>query len=351
MSPSLTLSALASLVGGRLLCGDPEALVGGLNSITEAMPGEVTFLGNDRYIGALATTQASAVLVSRGFNLPVQASLALIEVDNPTLAFSAVIRHFIQVAAPRKYEVHATAVVSEEAVLNAEKVYVGPCAVIEAGAELGDGCVIHAGAYVGRDVKLGSGCILYPNSTVRERCILGARVIIHAGAVIGSDGFGYEFTQGRHVKVEQVGVVQLDDDVEIGSCTTIDRARFGRTWIGEGTKVDNLVQIAHNVVIGKHCVIVSQVGISGSTHLGDRVTVAGQVGIAGHLEIASGVTLLAKSGVTKSISEPGAYTGYPARPLIEGRKLLALPAKIPDMLTRLRELERRVEELEAGKQG
>lgn len=347
MSKNLTLETLAGLVDGTILHGDLETLISGLNSITEAQPGEVTFLGNDRYLSALTTTQASAVLVARSFSPPAGAAPAFIQVDNPTLAFSAVIRHFVEAVAVMKPGIHPSAAISPNATLDPEKVHVGPCAVIEAGATLGEGCVIHAGAYVGRDSKLGPGCVLHPNSTVRERCTLGARVIIHAGAVIGSDGFGYEFTQGRHVKVEQVGIVQLDDDVEIGSCTTIDRARFGRTWIGEGTKVDNLVQIAHNVVVGKHCVIVSQVGISGSTHLGDRVTLAGQVGVAGHLEIANGVTLLAKSGVTKSITESGAYTGYPARPLIEGRKLLALPAKIPDMLTRLRELERRIEHLES----
>jgi UDP-3-O-[3-hydroxymyristoyl] glucosamine N-acyltransferase len=177
---------------------------------------------------------------------------------------------------------------------------------------------------------------------------LGNRVTIHSGSVIGSDGFGYEMFEGRHVKIEQVGIVQIEDDVEIGSCTTIDRARFGRTLIGEGTKIDNLVQIGHNCVLGKHCIIVSQTGISGSTRIGNHVTMGGQVGVAGHLVIGDKVMLLAKSGVTKSIPEPGAYTGYPAKPLMEGRKMLTYPARVPELMERIKKLERRLAVLESG---
>jgi UDP-3-O-[3-hydroxymyristoyl] glucosamine N-acyltransferase len=189
---------------------------------------------------------------------------------------------------------------------------------------------------------------LHPNVVIRERCILGNRVTIHSGSVIGSDGFGYEMFEGRHVKIEQVGIVQIEDDVEIGSCTTIDRARFGRTLIGEGTKIDNLVQIGHNCVLGKHCIIVSQTGISGSTRIGNHVTMGGQVGVAGHLVIGDKVMLLAKSGVTKSIPEPGAYTGYPAKPLMEGRKMLTYPARVPELMERIKKLERRLAVLESG---
>lgn len=175
---------------------------------------------------------------------------------------------------------------------------------------------------------------------------MGDRVTVHSGSVIGTDGFGYQTVQGKHLKIEQVGIVQIDEDVEIGSCTTIDRARFGRTHIGAGSKIDNLVQIGHNVVTGKHCIIVSQTGISGSTKLGNYVVMAGQVGVAGHLEIGDQVTFLAKSGVTKSVPEPGAYTGYPAKPLIEGRKMMAYPGRVPELLDRVKELERRLAELE-----
>lgn len=347
MSSFLTLQQLAGLVGGDIRRGDPDARLTGINAIAEAGPGEVTFLGNDRYAPALKTTRAAAVLVAANFEVVPGDGPALVAVANPTLAFSAVVRHFTPAPLPFRPGVHPSAQVAEGVCFDPARVSIGPCAVIEEEAEIGEGCAIHAGAFVGRGARLGEGCVLHAGSTVRERCVLGRRVIVHSGTVIGSDGFGYEFTGGRHLKIEQVGTVEIGDDVEIGACTTIDRARFGRTVIGEGTKIDNLVQIGHNVRIGRHCIIVSQVGISGSTRLGDYVTVAGQVGIAGHLEIADKVMLLAKAGVTKSLTEPGAYTGFPAKPLLEGRRLLTLPGKIPDILHRLKALEKRLAALEA----
>lgn len=346
MNIVITHQQLAELVGGHLIQGDPDGVITGLNSISEACSGEVTFLGNPRYLPAFKSTKASAALVGQDFAETVD-HLALIQVENPTLAFSSVIRFFGPPARTFQPGVHPSAVVSERATFDPARVSIGPCAVIEADVIIGHGSEIQGGAYVGARSQIGEDCVLHPNCTLKEGTILGNRVIIHSGAVIGTDGFGYEFTQGHHVKIEQVGIVQIDDDVEIGSCTTIDRARFGRTRIGEGTKIDNLVQIAHNVVIGKHSVVVSQVGISGSTHIGDLVTIAGQVGIAGHLEITDKVTLLAKTGVSKSITEPGAYTGFPAKPLMEGRRLLTAPAKIPEMMDRIRELEKKLAALEA----
>lgn len=345
MSSSITHERLAELVSGELVQGDPAGVVTGLNSITEAGPGEVTFLGNPRYLPALKTTRATAVLVGRDFAEPVE-GVALIKVDNPTFAFSSVIRHFGPPQRSFVGGVHPTAVVAASVVFDPAKVSIGPHVVVEDDVVIGAGTVIHAGAFVGQGTKMGMDCVLHAHSIIKERCVLGNRVIVHSGAVLGSDGFGYEFTKGRHQKVEQVGIVQLDDDVEIGSCTTIDRARFGRTWIGEGSKIDNLVQIAHNVVIGKHTIIVSQVGISGSTRIGNYVTMAGQVGVAGHLEIGDQITILAKSGVAKSLLEPGPYTGYPARPLMEGRRMISAPARIPEMLDRIRALEKKLAALE-----
>ena len=338
---------LAELVGGELVQGDPAGNVTGLNSIMEAMPGEVTFLGNARYLSSLKTTKASAILVSPDFSETLD-GVAVIKVTNPTLAFSSVIRHFGPTPKPFVAGVHPSAVVSTTASFDVQKVSIGPGVVIEDDVHIGDGTVIQAGVFLGHGARIGCDCVLHPNSTIRERCVLGNRVIIHSGSAIGADGFGYEFTKGRHQKIDQVGIVQIDDDVEIGSCTTVDRARFGRTWIGEGTKIDNLVQVGHNVVLGKHCVIVSLVALAGSTRFGDYVTIAGQVGVGGHLEIASQVTLLARSGVTKNITEPGAYMGFPAKPLMEGRRLQAAPGKIPEMLDRIKELEKRLAALESN---
>lgn len=350
MSSSISLQKLTELVGGTLsVASFPDTSITGLNSIAEASPGEVTFLGNVRYLPALKATRASAALVPLEMDLgDLPAELALIRVTNPTLAFSSVIRFFGPPLADFVPGVHPTAHVAGSASFDPRKVSIGPHAVIEDEAALGDGTIIHAGAHIGRGAKLGTGCVVHSNAVIKDRCILGNRVILHSSSVIGSDGFGYELVNGRHQKIDQVGIVQIDDDVEIGSCTTIDRARFGRTWIGEGTKIDNLVQIGHNCVIGKHCIIVSQTGISGSTRLGNHVTMGGQVGVAGHLEIGDRVMFLAKSGVTKSVLQPGAYTGYPARPLMEGRKMLSLPAKIPDLIDRVRDLEHRLAALESS---
>ena len=340
-----TLQELADLTGGEIISGDPSLLITGFNSIQEAESGDVTFLGNSRYAPALKKSRASAVLTEEaGEGLP--AEMAVIRVSNPTLQFGTIIQKY----GPQKLEfvpgIHPSACIHPNATVNPATVFVGANAVIDDGAVVGDGSAIHANAYIGVFAKVGNDCIIYPNVVLKERCTLGNRVILNSGAVIGSDGFGYEFSGGKHVKIDQVGIVQIDDDVEIGSCTTIDRARFGRTVIGEGTKVDNQVQIAHNVTTGKHCVIVSQVGIAGSARLGNYVTVAAQAGIAGHLTIGNQTILLGRSGVTKDVPDKGVVTGFPARPLMEGRRLLAAPSKVPDILARLKAMEKRVKELE-----
>jgi UDP-3-O-[3-hydroxymyristoyl] glucosamine N-acyltransferase len=341
MSLHLSLQSIAELVGGKIEQGDPQSIITGINSIAEAVEGELTFLGNERYLPALQSTRASAVLVGPSFTLQLPGK-ALIRVDNPTFSFTSAIRHFGKSDAVLEVGVHPQAVVSNKARFNPQKVSIAAGAVIGDDVEIGDGCRIGALCSIGAGAKLGEDCLLHPGSIVGPRSLLGNRVVLQSGAVVGSDGFGYELIKGRHVKVDQIGIAQLDDDVEVGANSTIDRARFGRTWIGEGTKIDNLVQIAHNAVIGKHCVIVAHTGIAGSVRMGDYVTIAGFVGVAGHLEICSQVLILAKSGVTKNITEPGAYVGFPAKPLMEGRRQMTAASKVPELLQRLRELERQV---------
>lgn len=343
---NITLQQVAALTQGSLIIGEPDSTITGFSSIKEAEPGDVTFLGNARYANDLKKSKASAVIALPDFTTA-PAGMAVIQSENPTLAFSAIIKEFgpqKKVFAPG---VHATASVSADAKFDSTKVYVGPNAVIEDGADIGDGTLVHGGAYIGPDAKIGKDCVIHANAVIKDNCLLGDRVIIHSGAVIGADGFGYQFSGGKQLKIEQVGRVQIDDDVEIGSCTTIDRARFGRTWIGEGTKIDNLVQIAHNVIIGKHCVIVALVAIAGSARIGNYVTIAGQVGVGGHLNVCDQVVLLARSGVTKDIAEPGYYMGFPTKPLMEGRRVVALQAKQPEIFQRIKTLEKRLAELEA----
>jgi UDP-3-O-[3-hydroxymyristoyl] glucosamine N-acyltransferase len=265
--------------------------------------------------------------------------VALIAVDNPTLAFSTVVRHFA--AACRRFTpgISAQASVDPSAVLDERKVRVHAGAVIMAGARVGNGSEIGPNSVVGEDAVIGCGCLLMANTTVRERCVLGDRVVLQPGVVVGSDGYGYELVDGRHVKIDQVGIVEIHDDVEIGANTTIDRARFGKTIIGEGTKIDNLVQIGHNCVIGKHCLIVALCGISGSTHIGDYVTMAGQAATAGHVTIGDKSMIAGRTGITNNLPGGEMYAGFPAQPLREEMKLRATIRRLPKLVERVKALE------------
>jgi UDP-3-O-[3-hydroxymyristoyl] glucosamine N-acyltransferase len=334
---SLTLKELANQSGGELI-GDPTLKITGAASLIEASHGEISFFTDRKYIGLLRKTRASAIFVPPDFAEPVNA--AQIRVSNPTKAFEKVLLKFAPERITFSPGVHPSAVVDPNAQLG-ERVSIQPLAVIEPGAKIGDDTIIGAGSYVGHESVIGSGCHIYPNVTIRERSRVGSRVIIHSGAVIGADGFGFEMVDGRHQKLQQIGFVQIDDDVEIGANTTVDRARFGRTWIQQGVKIDNLVQIAHNVVIGKNSVIVAQVGISGSTRVGECVTMAGQVGIAGHLEIADGTIIAAQSGVSKSLPG-GVWFGYPAVPFAEAKKQFAWIHRLGKLFARVREIEKKL---------
>jgi UDP-3-O-[3-hydroxymyristoyl] glucosamine N-acyltransferase len=332
-----TVQELAALVGGQFASeADGAQKIRGAAAVADAGEGDVTFFGNAKYLPQLKASKATAALVPQDFadSIPALA----IRVENPSLAFARLLEKFAPAPIRFAAGVHPTAVLGQGVVLG-ENVSIQPYVVIEDGAEIGADTVIGAHGYIGHHARIGDGCHLAPRVTVGARSIIGHRVILHSGVVVGSDGFGYEFSGGKHVKIPQTGIVQIDDDVEIGANATIDRARFGRTWIQQGTKIDNLVQIAHNVVIGKHCILCAQVGVSGSTRLGNYVTLAGQVGTVGHIEIGDQVIVGAQSGVSKNVPPKEVWFGYPARPMREAKEQLARIARLPKLAERLKRLE------------
>ncbi|TMP96227.1 MAG: UDP-3-O-(3-hydroxymyristoyl)glucosamine N-acyltransferase, partial [Verrucomicrobia bacterium] len=334
---TFTLQELAAMSGGELV-GDPTLKITSAASLVEATTGEISFFANRKYVGLLRKTRASAVFVPPDFAEPISA--AQVRVANPAKAFEQVVLKLAPKPITFGPGVHPTAIIDPSAQLG-ERVSIQPHAVIEAGARIGDDTIIGAGTYIGHETVIGSACLIYPRVTIRERSRVGLRVIIHSGAVIGADGFGFEVVDGRQKKLQQLGFVQIDNDVEIGANTTIDRARFGRTWIQEGVKIDNLVQIAHNVVVGKNSIIVAQTGISGSTRVGERVTMAGQVGIAGHVEIGDGTVIAGQSGVSKDL-RGGVWFGYPAVPFAEAKQQIAWIHRLGKLFARVKEIEKKL---------
>ena len=335
---TFSLRDIATSSSGELV-GDPALQISGAASLSEAAPGEISFFANRKYIGLLRKTRASAIFVPPDFSEPIDA--AQVRVSNPTKAFEQVVLKFAPKPVTFGPGIHPSAVVDASAQLG-DRVSIQPLAVIEAGAKIGGDTIVGAGSYIGHETVIGSGCHIYPRVTIRERSRIGSRVIIHSGAVIGADGFGFEMVDGRHQKIQQLGIVQIDDDVEIGANTTVDRARFGRTWIQQGVKIDNLVQVAHNVVIGKNSVIVAQTGISGSTRVGEGVMMGGQVGIVGHLEIADGSMIAAQSGITRNLPG-GVWFGSPAVPFPEAKQQIAWIHRLGKLFARVKEIERKLD--------
>ncbi len=321
------------------ISGNADCEISGAASLAEATPGEITFYGNPRYLAAFRKTRASAAFVPADFSEQIVA--AQIRVADPTRAFEQVVLKFAPQPITFPAGIHPSAVIASGVSLG-EKVSIGAHAVIEPGARIGDGTRVGAQSYVGHETTIGAECLVYPNVTIRERSKIGDRVILHSGAVVGSDGFGFEMAAAGHKKVPQIGIVQIDNDVEIGANTTIDRARFGRTWIQEGVKIDNLVQIAHNVVIGKHSIIVAQVGIAGSVRIGAGVIIGGQAGIIGHIEIDDGTLIGAQTGVSKSL-HGGTWWATPAVPLKESMEHLAWVRRLGKLFARVKVLEDKLE--------
>ena len=339
-----TLAEIAAELGGTVV-GDDSTVVRGVAGIREALPGDITFIANSRYDGYLVETRASAVICSRE---PRSSPVPLLQVDNPYLAFQRAVKIFRPELVRPEPGIHPTAVIGPDVTLGAG-VSVGPHCVVERGACLGARSVLMAGGYVGVMATIGEDCFLFPRVTVREECALGDRCIVHSGAVIGSDGFGFTFDAGRYHKVPQVGNVVIGDDVEIGANATIDRATTDSTRIGRGSKIDNLVQIGHNVIVGEHCIIVAQVGISGSTELEDYVTLGGQAGLVGHIRIGTGAQVGAQSGVTKSVGAGTTVIGYPALPQGIFKRIHAYIQRLPQLFQRTKSLEERVGQLENQK--
>jgi len=337
----MKLSDIADAVEGTLK-GDGNILIKGIAGLREAREGDISFLANQKYLSELKSTHASAVLVPMGIEKPFP-SLSSIQVQNPYYAFSLVLRAFY--GKPYRPTGISSQAVLGEGVTIGKDPSIGPFVTLGKGTRLGDRVTVHAGSFVGEDTEIGDDCLIYPNVTIRERAVLGKRVIIHSGTVIGSDGFGYAEHKGQHHKILQVGNVIIEDDVELGANVAIDRAALGRTVIGRGTKVDNLVQIAHNVRIGQHCLLVAQVGISGSTELGNYVTLAGQVGVVGHIRIGDQVIIGAQSGVIKDVSSKKMMSGSPVMDHREWLKAQAVFSMLPEMKKKLLSLEKQVKEL------
>ena len=330
------LSVLAGEIGARLQGADAE--VTGIAGVDEAGPGQVTFLSNPRYAGQARETKASAIICKE----PIPgAGCAFLLTPDPYLAFALAVQRFhpatrLSPGVSAQASVHPTAVLGKE-------VHVGPFAVVAEGAVVGDRVTLYPGAYVGKGAVVGEDTVLHPRVTLYEGVRVGKRALLHAGCVIGSDGFGFAPTPDGYRKIPQVGIVEIGDDVEIGANTTIDRAALGVTRVGNGTKLDNLIQVGHNVEVGRDTVIAAQVGIAGSARVGNRVMIGGQSGLAGHLEVGDGMMIGAKTGVAASIPAGGnrAWSGVPAMPHRTWLKMATLLPKLPELFRRVARLEGR----------
>ncbi|MCL4874110.1 UDP-3-O-(3-hydroxymyristoyl)glucosamine N-acyltransferase [bacterium] len=342
--PGKRLSELAALVGGTVR-GEGSATITGAAPLGEAGPGDVSFAAGKKHAGLISKTRASAVVVRDAGGAP--DGLNLILVENPEIAFARILGVLRPQTLPAP-GVHPGAEVHPGAKLGAG-VSVQAFAVVEDGASVGDRTVLFPGAYVGRGAEIGPDCVIYPGVAIREGCRIGARVIIHCNSVIGSDGFGYARDRAKYIKMPQAGIVRIGDDVEIGACVTIDRATMGETVVGRGTKIDNLVQIAHNVKVGEDTVLVAQAAIAGSARVGSRVQVGGQSGVNGHISIGDDVGIGARSGVAQDVPPRSIYTGYPAIPHADWLRAQNVYSKLPELKKKIAELEKRIAELEADK--
>lgn len=346
----MKLKDIASLVQGELI-GDGEEEILRAAKIQEARKGDISFIANPKYEKYLESTKASAIIVAKSFDQKKmngrKSQIGFIKVDDPYLSFLYVLRSFYPPLDPLPAGIHPTALIAKTALLG-KNIAIGAHVVIGERCCVGNNTKISHGTVLGDDVEIGDDTLIYPNITVREQCKIGNRVIIHSGTVVGSDGFGFAPKKdGSYEKIPQIGIVVIEDDVEIGANCAIDRATMGETRIKRGAKLDNLIQVAHNVTIGEHTVIAGQAGISGSTNVGAHCMIGGQVGIVGHSEIADNIKIIPQSGVSKSLTQSGeTYFGAPAKPAREGFRIEAALRQLPEALEIIRKLQHRIEELE-----
>lgn len=345
----VTLAEIVQKTGGRLE-GNGDTVIHSMAGLEDAKPGDVSFLANPRYSACVATTKASAVIVNDNWNGV--APCSLVRVKNADAAFSLVASVLCPPSVIPAAGIHSTAVIAPDAKIGTD-VSIGPYCVIEGSSQIGDRSILFAGCYIGQGTVVGNDCRLYPRVSTREYTKIGDRVIIHNGAVIGSDGFGYSKEGRAWKKIPQVGIVEIGNDVEIGANTTIDRARFGKTVISNGVKIDNLVQIAHNVKVGENTAMAAQVGISGSTVIGSNVQLGGQAGCTGHVSIGDNSIVGGQAGITKDIRPNVFVSGYPAMEHQKAIKLQAHVNRLPELKKKIEQMEKRLAEIEAkeGKAG
>ncbi len=330
---------IAALVGG-VVDGDPEVCVNTFAKIEDARQGAITFLANPKYTHYIYTTGASIVLVNRDFKPSEPVRSTLIRVDDPYAVLSVLLEYASQAMTPAPVGVEQPSFVAQ-GVTVPDDAYVGAFAYVADGVRLGRGVKIFPQAYIGHGVEIGEGTIIYPGAKIYHGCRIGARCIIHAGAVIGADGFGFApLPDGSYHKIPQIGIVTIEDDVEIGANTTVDRATMGSTVIGRGTKLDNLIQAAHNTEIGRNTVIAAQAGIAGSTRIGDNCMIGGQTGFAGHIRVGDRVKIGAQSGIPNNVPDDARVMGYPAVPERDFARQAAYIRRLGELFARVRALEK-----------
>jgi UDP-3-O-[3-hydroxymyristoyl] glucosamine N-acyltransferase len=341
-APRLRLADIQRSVGGQIV-GNAETVIAGASNLDLAEPGQLSFIAADKYVETARRSRAAAFVVAR--HIPELTRPQLVAL-NPAYTFARIVAaHFSP--QPRTRGRFDPIAQGREVSIGAD-VSIGPSVTLGDRVTIGARCTLYPGVYVGTDVTIGDDCTLYPNVVIMDRCRIGRRVIIHAGSVVGSDGFGYVLHEGRHQKIPQVGIVVIEDDVELGANVTVDRATFGQTTIKTGTKVDNLVQIAHNVTIGEHSIIVAQVGIAGSTTLGHHVALGGQAGVGDHLTVGDGAMLAARSGAMMDIPAGQVVSGNPAIPHDRSVRVHYLVTKLPEMRLELKDIGQRLAALEAA---